>query len=616
MVRRQPAGARPRRDRRGGLRRPPARPAGDRPRRGDLVGLAARARGAPPGGLRGRQHRRRRRRQRRRTSARTSCSRRGCPARARRGDAPAKAVHACARARASLPAQARPSSTTSASALPGSRGATTAASPRRCSTRSSAAPRRPGSSRRSARSAGWRTPSTASASQYSDARPDRPLRRHARGEPRRVHGDRRERARRRRGRQRAPGRARAGEGEPEGADAALDGVDLEPDEQARQVARSPAPSCSRSTSSSSGSRRSPATRSRRSRATCSGSTGSPRPASGRARRGSAPPCSASTRRWSAAPRHEGRALRQAREGRLGARAGARGGGPRARRDDSARPRRRSTSRDRARSRANVRSRSRTASRSSSGRPAGTTDADRRARARARLPVFYAPNFALGAVLMMRFAAEAGKLLPHAEIIELHHETKLDAPSGTAKATAALLPDGTPIHSVRLPGPRRAPGGDLRRAGADADDPPRHDLARGVRAGRPARARAAAASCRRASRSGSTPCSERPAVESEDAGRGPDRDASRRFGARRLGRPRRLPRRSRSTWSRTAPTGSSSPARRARPDALRRGAARALHRRARRGRRPRDRRRRHRHVLDRALGAPDARRRTSSASTRS
>jgi 4-hydroxy-tetrahydrodipicolinate reductase len=67
------------------------------------------------------------------------------------------------------------------------------------------------------------------------------------------------------------------------------------------------------------------------------------------------------------------------------------------------------------------------------------------------PVFYAPNFALGAALMMRFAAEAGKVLPHAEIIELHHEQKLDAPSGTAKATAALLPAGTPIHSVRLPG---------------------------------------------------------------------------------------------------------------------------------------------------------------------
>ena len=70
---------------------------------------------------------------------------------------------------------------------------------------------------------------------------------------------------------------------------------------------------------------------------------------------------------------------------------------------------------------------------------------------AGLPVLYAPNFALGAVLMMRFAAEAAKLLPHAEIVELHHDQKLDAPSGTAKATAALLPAGTPIHSVRLPG---------------------------------------------------------------------------------------------------------------------------------------------------------------------
>jgi len=65
--------------------------------------------------------------------------------------------------------------------------------------------------------------------------------------------------------------------------------------------------------------------------------------------------------------------------------------------------------------------------------------------------FVAPNFALGAVLMMRFAAEAGRHLPRAEIVELHHETKLDAPSGTARATAGLLPGETPIHSVRLPG---------------------------------------------------------------------------------------------------------------------------------------------------------------------
>lgn len=70
---------------------------------------------------------------------------------------------------------------------------------------------------------------------------------------------------------------------------------------------------------------------------------------------------------------------------------------------------------------------------------------------AGLPVFYAPNFALGAVLMMRFAAEAAKHLPRAEIIELHHETKVDAPSGTAKATAEAMGGDVPIHSVRLPG---------------------------------------------------------------------------------------------------------------------------------------------------------------------
>jgi 4-hydroxy-tetrahydrodipicolinate reductase len=68
-----------------------------------------------------------------------------------------------------------------------------------------------------------------------------------------------------------------------------------------------------------------------------------------------------------------------------------------------------------------------------------------------LACFVAPNFAIGAVLMMRFAAEAAASMPHAEIIELHHETKLDAPSGTAKATAERMGGGVPIHSVRLPG---------------------------------------------------------------------------------------------------------------------------------------------------------------------
>ena len=65
--------------------------------------------------------------------------------------------------------------------------------------------------------------------------------------------------------------------------------------------------------------------------------------------------------------------------------------------------------------------------------------------------FVAPNFAVGAVLMMRLSALAAEHMPHAEIIELHHETKVDAPSGTAKATAERLPGDVPIHSVRLPG---------------------------------------------------------------------------------------------------------------------------------------------------------------------
>jgi 4-hydroxy-tetrahydrodipicolinate reductase len=61
-----------------------------------------------------------------------------------------------------------------------------------------------------------------------------------------------------------------------------------------------------------------------------------------------------------------------------------------------------------------------------------------------------PNFAIGAVLMMRLAEEAARYLPSAEVVELHAETKKDAPSGTARATAERL-GGAPIHSVRLPG---------------------------------------------------------------------------------------------------------------------------------------------------------------------
>ena len=67
------------------------------------------------------------------------------------------------------------------------------------------------------------------------------------------------------------------------------------------------------------------------------------------------------------------------------------------------------------------------------------------------PAVYAPNFAQGAVLMMRFAEEAAKRFPRAEIIELHSEAKRDAPSGTSKATAARMGTDPEIHSVRLPG---------------------------------------------------------------------------------------------------------------------------------------------------------------------
>ena len=68
-----------------------------------------------------------------------------------------------------------------------------------------------------------------------------------------------------------------------------------------------------------------------------------------------------------------------------------------------------------------------------------------------LRLFVAPNFSLGAVLMMRFAEQAAQHFPRAEIIELHSEAKKDAPSGTAALTAKLIGGDTVIHSVRLPG---------------------------------------------------------------------------------------------------------------------------------------------------------------------
>jgi 4-hydroxy-tetrahydrodipicolinate reductase len=80
----------------------------------------------------------------------------------------------------------------------------------------------------------------------------------------------------------------------------------------------------------------------------------------------------------------------------------------------------------------------------------TAEIDTLAR-EAGVPCFYAPNFSLGAVLMMRFAVEGARMFPDAEIVELHHETKVDAPSGTAKATAEAMGTDPPVHSVRLPG---------------------------------------------------------------------------------------------------------------------------------------------------------------------
>jgi 4-hydroxy-tetrahydrodipicolinate reductase len=88
-------------------------------------------------------------------------------------------------------------------------------------------------------------------------------------------------------------------------------------------------------------------------------------------------------------------------------------------------------------------------------PAPLRDA-RTADGRPQANVLIAPNFAIGAVLMMRFAAEAARHMARAEIIELHHDAKVDAPSGTAARTAELMSAASggpppPIHSVRLPG---------------------------------------------------------------------------------------------------------------------------------------------------------------------
>jgi 4-hydroxy-tetrahydrodipicolinate reductase len=91
---------------------------------------------------------------------------------------------------------------------------------------------------------------------------------------------------------------------------------------------------------------------------------------------------------------------------------------------------------------------------------GTTgfdlDAAKAAAEESTANCFVAPNFAIGAVLMMVVSQTIAKHMPDAEIIELHHDKKLDAPSGTAARTAELINAAggkvrEPIHSVRLPG---------------------------------------------------------------------------------------------------------------------------------------------------------------------
>jgi 4-hydroxy-tetrahydrodipicolinate reductase len=91
---------------------------------------------------------------------------------------------------------------------------------------------------------------------------------------------------------------------------------------------------------------------------------------------------------------------------------------------------------------------------------GTTGFDlealRRAAEAAEANCFVAPNFAIGAVLLMEASQAIARHMPECEIVELHHDRKLDAPSGTAKRTAELIEAAggnvhEPIHSVRLPG---------------------------------------------------------------------------------------------------------------------------------------------------------------------
>ena len=146
---------------------------------------------------------------------------------------------------------------------------------------------------------------------------------------------------------------------------------------------------------------------------------------------------------------------------------------------------------------------------------GTTgfdlDAARAAAEASSANCFVAPNFAIGAVLLMEVAQTIAPHMPECEIVELHHDRKLDAPSGTAKRTAGAdrrrrrqRPRADPLGPAARPG--RPPGSDLRRRGPDALDPPRLDRPPLLHARRAARRAQGRRRCPTASPSASRSCS--------------------------------------------------------------------------------------------------------------
>ena len=204
---------------------------------------------------------------------------------------------------------------------------------------------------------------------------------------------------------------------------------------------------------------------------------------------------------------------------------------------------------------------------------GTTgfdlDAARAAAEASSANCFVAPNFAIGAVLLMEVAQTIAPHMPECEIVELHHDRKLDAPSGTAKRTEELIdarrrqrPPADPLGPPARPG--RPPGSDLRRRGPDARAAPRLDrppLVHARRAARRAQGRRAARPLHGRAREAAVRCRDRLtgyAGSDEGDSRHPHRDGDpvRRARAQSTRTPRGV---SPPTCSSTARTASSSPA---------------------------------------------------------